>query len=71
MATCFNILAWKIPGREEPGGLQSMGMQRVRHDCMHTLKQDQVLFKGSAVLVAESLCPELLAWIVAAWSPTL
>ena len=25
MATCFNILAWKIPGREGPGRLQSMG----------------------------------------------
>ena len=27
-----SILAWKIPWMEEPGGLQSMGMQRVRHD---------------------------------------
>ena len=26
------ILAWRIPWREEPGGLQSMGLQRVRHD---------------------------------------
>ena len=26
------ILAWKIPWREEPGGLQSMGLQRVGHD---------------------------------------
>ena len=26
------ILAWKIPWIEEPGGLQSMGLQRVRHD---------------------------------------
>ena len=25
MATCSNILAWKIPWTEEPGGLQSMG----------------------------------------------
>ena len=32
MATCSSILAWKIPGTEEPGGLQSMGLQRVRHD---------------------------------------
>ena len=32
MATHFSILAWKIPGTEEPGGLQSMGSQRVRHD---------------------------------------
>ena len=27
-----SILAWKISGTEEPGGLQSMGWQRVRHD---------------------------------------
>ena len=27
-----STLAWKIPWREEPGGLQSMGLQRVRHD---------------------------------------
>ena len=26
------ILAWEIPWIEEPGGLQSMGLQRVRHD---------------------------------------
>ena len=32
MATHSNILAWKIPWMEEPGGLQSMGSQRVRHD---------------------------------------
>ena len=27
-----SILAWRIPWTEEPGGLQSMGSQRVRHD---------------------------------------
>ena len=32
MATHFSILAWKIPWKEEPGGLQSMGSQRVGHD---------------------------------------
>ena len=32
MATRFSILAWKIPWMEEPGRLQSMGLQRVRHD---------------------------------------
>ena len=26
------ILAWRIPGTEEPGGLQSMGLQRVGHN---------------------------------------
>ena len=32
MATHFSILAWEIPWAEEPGGLQAMGSQRVRHD---------------------------------------
>ena len=32
MATHSSILAWRIPWTEEPGGLQSMGSQRVRHD---------------------------------------
>ena len=32
MATHSSILAWKISRTEEPGGLQSMGPQRVRHD---------------------------------------
>ena len=32
MATHSSILAWKIPWTEGPGGLQSMGSQRVRHD---------------------------------------
>ena len=47
MATHPSILAWRIPWTEEPGGLQSIGSQRVGHDqsdltCMqglfHTLK---------------------------------
>ena len=32
MATHSNILAWRIPWTEEPGRLQSMGLQRVRHN---------------------------------------
>ena len=32
MATHSSILAWKIPWTEEPGRLQSMGLQRVRHN---------------------------------------
>ena len=32
MVTHSSILAWKIPWTEEPGGLQSMGSKRVRHD---------------------------------------
>ena len=32
MATHSSVLAWRIPGTEEPGGLPSMGLHRVRHD---------------------------------------
>ena len=32
MATYSSILSWRIPWTEEPGGLQSMGSQRVRRD---------------------------------------
>ena len=32
MATHSSILAWRIPWTEEPGGLQSMGSQRLRRD---------------------------------------
>ena len=34
MATHSSILAWRIPWTEEPGGLQSMGSQRVRYKCV-------------------------------------
>ena len=34
MAVHFSIPAWKIPWTKEPGGLQSIGSQRVGHDCM-------------------------------------
>ena len=32
MATHSSVLAWRIPGMAEPGGLPSMGLHRVRHD---------------------------------------
>ena len=32
MATYSSILAWRIPWTEEPGGLQSLGSQRVRYN---------------------------------------
>jgi len=42
MASHSSSLAWEIPWTEEPGGLQSMGLQRVRHDweTKHTHKQN-------------------------------
>ena len=32
MATHSSILAWRIPWTEKPGGLQSMGLQNIRHN---------------------------------------
>ena len=40
LTTHSSILAWKIPQTEEPGGLQSMGLQRIRHGL--ATKQQQV-----------------------------
>ena len=48
MATHSSILAWRIPWREEPGGLQPMGSKRVGHDWAteHASTEDQrVLFE--------------------------
>ena len=36
MATHSSILAWRTSWIEEPGKLQSMGVQRVGHNCVHT-----------------------------------
>ena len=36
MAPHSSTLAWKIPWTEEPGGLQTMGLPRVRHDFSFT-----------------------------------
>ena len=33
MATHSSVLAWRIPGTGEPGGLPAMGSQRAGHDC--------------------------------------
>ena len=50
METHSSTLAWKIPWKEEPGGLQSTGLRRVRHDwaaslslftCMHRRRKWQ------------------------------
>ena len=49
MATHSGILAWRIPGTEETGGLQSMGSQRVRHDWRDSAqhpKSEQNLSQG-------------------------
>ena len=57
MATHSSILAWRLPQAEEPGGLQSVGSQRGRHDRAQTIRgNDPVrlsslgLFSGFSVV---------------------
>ena len=52
MAAHSSILAQRIPQTEEPGGLQSMGSQRVRHDLVieHTLYVIQTEFITDKIL---------------------
>ena len=46
MAAHSSILAWRIPWTEKPGGLQSMGLQRVGHDCETNTFNFQVVRLG-------------------------
>ena len=43
MATHFSILAWKVPWTEEPGEIQSMGTQRVRHTKQLSMHKGETL----------------------------
>ena len=47
MATHSSVLAWRSPWTEEPGGLQSMGLQRVRHDYATKQQDECMLFTHS------------------------
>ena len=53
MATHSSVLAWRIPRTGEPGGLQSLGSHRVRHDCSNLaavaaagIKKNSILLKS-------------------------
>ena len=53
MVSHSSILAWKRPWTEEPGGLQSLGSQRVRHDlvtepppCFSNLRVQNLILKN-------------------------
>ena len=58
MAAHSSIVAWKSPWTEEPGRLQSMGSQRVRHDCVidNTIKYH----KHNGIL-HDSVCTDLFS----------
>ena len=44
MATHSSVLAWRIPGTGEPGGLPSMGSHRVGHDCQRMLFSPGIVY---------------------------
>ena len=54
MATHSSILAWKIPWTEEPGGLQSMGSPRVRHNLATEQQEQQPLREVKTLLLAHT-----------------
>ena len=72
MATHSSLLVWEIPWTEEPGRLQSMGLQRVRHDWKTELPDWQKYTEGlyeSESEVTQS-CPTLCdPWTVAHQAP--
>ena len=45
MATHSSVLAWRIPGMGEPGGLLSLGSHRVRHDCSDLAAAAETFFR--------------------------
>ena len=59
MTTHSSILAWRIPWTEEPGGLQSIGLQRIGHDrsdlAQHTRKAEREVKgeTGSSLLTSQ------------------
>ena len=58
MATYSSTLAWRIPWREEPGRLQSMGSQRVRHDWATSLHF--ILPRSKLLLISWLQSPSVL-----------
>ena len=58
MATYYSILAWKIPWTEESGGLQSMGLQRVRQDWVTNTSLIGILVSDPRLTLIPSHLPD-------------
>ena len=73
MALHSSTLAWRIPWREEPGGLQSMGSQRVGHDWAMSLHeiwhQFPVLFTSCGPSTGVSASASVLPMNIQDWLP--
>ena len=76
MATHSSSLAWKIPWMEEPGRLQSTGLQRVRHDWAptHTHKKENMQILGrltelvSLQLASSEQWRAYIIWALGLWA---
>ena len=55
MATHSSVLAWRIPGTGEPGGLPSMGSHRVRHDWSDLAAAAMAFWASQVALVVKNL----------------
>ena len=64
MATHSSILAGEIPWTEEPGSLQSMGSQRIRHDLVAKLQYQQHQTLPYPALAANTQFSKVSFWIM-------
>ena len=75
MATHSSILAWKILWTEETGGLQSMGSQRVGHNCVtehaHTHTHTHLLLPVAVTLSDDALNTEWIILTTGPWGNTV
>ena len=63
MATHPSILAWRIPRTEELGRLQSMGLQKVGHDCAVNCYSLKISVSYSFELIHIYLIPLLIEFV--------
>ena len=76
MVTHTSILAWRIQWTEKPGGLQSMGLQRVRHDvtdgaCSHAQEHWDTWIESGVSMLVTLLFEYVLPSILTRSFPTL
>ena len=57
MAAHSSVLAWRIPGMAEPGGLLSMGLHRVRHDWSDLAAAAAAELKLAIQIIESGLLP--------------
>ena len=65
----YSIPAWRIPWTEEPGDLQSIGSQRIRHEWAYTLAQEmRAASKALFLLIWEmAVCESLFGFLSCVW----